>query len=373
MSAVRGRKPPRSIAVGFAGKQGREYLPLLMKYSRPVGLVESSAEGEETARRLGLPHFDSVESALRAVDFDLALITVPHSAHYAMCELLLGSGKHVIKEKPFAITERDAESLTRLAVANDRSVYTLVQRSFVATFDFARRHLPQIGRPYWFAYDYHLDLPEPTCGWRADYARALGGVMLDMGYHVIDVINAYFGMPASVQSTFLHCYEEMRLRRLEDLASVQLYYPSGSMAGTVTVSRHYHEKTERLTVLGAEGTFRVEPGSAELRSRRGEYIDRLSPQTPKGAVVEAMFSHYVRHLDDREYRAAHLARQRSTVRLIDGIYASGAGRTACGAPPAVTVGPRPGDDGAEPSTDPNGGPERWRTDPTNSHCSVVSP
>lgn len=328
---------PRSIAVGFAGKQGREYLSLLRKHTDLVGLVDTSPDGRCAAEQSRVPYFDEVESALKAVDFDLALVTIPHSAHFAVCELLLEHRKHVIKEKPFAIRPRDAALLSKLATEADRSVYTLVQRSFVPTFGFVARNLSRIGRPYWFSYEYHMDIPAVTSGWRADYSQALGGVMLDMGYHLIDVVNRFFGLPSSVQSTFLHCYEEMRLRHLEDLANVQLYYPGTAMAGSVTVSRHHHDKAERLTILGSEGSLDLAPGAAELRSRRGGPIDDLAAGTSKDDAVEAMFTHFVHHLEDRDYRRAHLARQESTVRLIDGIYKSSAHRLPNGAASAVTI------------------------------------
>nr|CAD27646.1 AtaP10 protein [Saccharothrix mutabilis subsp. capreolus] len=328
---------PRSIAVGFAGKQGQEYLPLVRRHTELVGLVDTVPGADRLARRIGAPFFPTVEDALARLDFDVAVVTVPHSAHFAVCELMLHHGKHVIKEKPFAINERDAVQLRKLALDRDRSVYTLVQRNFVPSFEFARRNLHRIGTPYWFSYEYHLDLPTITTGWRADRARALGGVMLDMGYHMADVVNRYFGLPAAVQGLFVHRYEEMRLSRLEDLASVHLYYPGRVTAGALTVSRHYHEKLERLTVLGAKGSLRVEPQAAQLRTHTGGQADDLTWRATKQDVTEEMFACYVRRLDDRGYRRAHLARQLSTVRLIDGIYHSGAARLPGGAAPAVTV------------------------------------
>ena len=313
-------KRRRVLLVGFAGHQGHEYLPLVRRLTEVVGGVDPAPAAEGISRRHGFPCFATVGEALKRVSFDLALLTVPHHLHYPLCRTLLSHGKHVVKEKPFAVTSQQARELAELARSVDRSVFVLVQRNFHPAFRFAHRNLRRIGQPYWFSYDYHLNLPRPTTGWRAFREQASGGVLLDMGYHLVDTLHGMFPTPTTVQAALLHCYAEMRERRLEDLVSLQWTYPDGTFAGSIRVSRHHHEKVERLSVLGTEGSLVVTPAGAGRYSPGGREVDRLVVDRPKEQIVADMLTHYLRHLDDRDYREAHLRHHLATVRLIDDVY-----------------------------------------------------
>ncbi|MEV0265477.1 Gfo/Idh/MocA family oxidoreductase [Streptomyces sp. NPDC050617] len=310
------------MAVGFAGHQGKEYLPIVRESTDIVGGVDPAPAASSLADEWGFPHFDVLGEALAKVDFDAAVVTVPHSEHFPVCTELLAHGRHVIKEKPFAVTEQEARQLVHLAQRADRSVFTLLQRNFNPVFQYAQRNLARIGKPYWFSYDYHFNLAHPTTGWRASREQAMGGVLLDMGYHLIDVLSGMFPEPEPprVHSAFVHHYQEMRDRRLEDLVSLMCSYPSTGLAGSLRISRHHYEKTEHLCVLGTKGALNVAPEAAVLHSVGGLPLERCTREEPRTDAVRSMITHYLEHLHDRPYRQDHLRRQLTVVRTIDGIY-----------------------------------------------------
>ncbi|MFE5852957.1 Gfo/Idh/MocA family protein [Streptomyces sp. NPDC056500] len=312
----------RVLAVGFAGHQGKEYLPIVRESADIVGGVDPDPAASSLADEWGFPHFDLLSEAFEKVDFDAAVVTVPHSEHFPVCTRLLAHGIHVIKEKPFAVTEGEARQLIHLAQRADRSVFTLLQRNFNPVFQFAQANLARIGEPYWFSYDYHFNLAHPTTGWRASREQAMGGVLLDMGYHLIDVLSGMFPEPdpLRVHSAFVHQFQEMRDRRLEDLVSLMCSYPSTGLTGSLRISRHNHEKIEHLCVLGTEGALNVAPGVATLHSVGGLPLERYTWEGPKVDAVRSMLSHHLGHLDDRNYRRDHFQRQLVTVRTIDRIY-----------------------------------------------------
>ncbi|WP_405609935.1 Gfo/Idh/MocA family oxidoreductase [Streptomyces sp. NBC_01511] len=310
----------RVLVVGFAGHQGREYLPIVRESADIVGGVDPAPAASPLAGEWGFPHYDILGEALEKVDFDAAVVTVPHSEHFPVCTKLLAHGRHVIKEKPFAVTEHEARQLIHLAQRADRSVFTLLQRNFNRVFQFAQENLARIGEPYWFSYDYHFNLAHPTTGWRASREQAMGGVLLDMGYHLLDVLSGMFPEPPRVHSAFVHQYQEMRDLRLEDLVSLMCGYPTTGLAGSLRISRHHHEKIEHLCVLGTRGALNVTPGVATLHSVGGLPLERYTWEGPKTDTVRSMIAHHLGHLDDRDYRQDHFRRQLATVRTIDGIY-----------------------------------------------------
>ncbi|MEV6433685.1 MULTISPECIES: Gfo/Idh/MocA family protein [Streptomyces] len=314
------RPRPRVLVVGFAGHQGKEYLPVVQENAELVGGVDPAPAASSLAEKWGFPHYDALGEALEKVEFDVAVVTVPHSDHFPVCVKLLAHGRHVIKEKPFAVTEQEARQLVSLAQRADRSVFTLLQRNFHPAFQFAQENLARIGQPYWFSYDYHLNLAHPTTGWRALREQAMGGVLLDMGYHLIDVLCGMFPEPPRVHSAFVHQYQEMRDRRLEDLVSLMCGYSSTGLTGSLRISRHSHEKIEHLCVLGTEGALNVDAGVATLHAVGGLLLERHTWEGAKIDAVRSMIAHHLEHLDDRYYRQNHLQRQLAAVRTIDGIY-----------------------------------------------------
>ncbi|SDT81542.1 Predicted dehydrogenase [Streptomyces sp. TLI_053] len=306
--------------IGFAGHQGKEYLPIMRESADIVGGVDSAPPALPLAGEWGFPYYENLDDALKSVDFDAAVVTVPHGEHFPVCASLLAHGRHVIKEKPFAVTEPEARHLIRLAQQADRSVFTLLQRNFDPVFRFARENLARIGEPYWFSYDYHFNLARPTTGWRASWEQARGGVLLDMGYHLVDVLSGMFPEAPRVHSAFVHQYRETRDRGLEDLVGLMCSYPSRGLEGSLLISRHSLAKAEHLCVLGSEGALNVAPGAATLHAVGGAQLERCAPEGSRTDITRSMIAHYLERLEDRDYRRDHLLRQLATVRTIDGIY-----------------------------------------------------
>ena len=123
-----------------------------------------------------------------------------------------------------------------------------------------------------------------------------------------------------MRSTFLYCHDRMRERRLEDLASVAFDFDEENFSGAMTVSRHSHDKSEELVVLGSEGILRITPKEAALYSLGGDSLGSAQISHPKSIMTDQMYNHYLNHLDDPHIRQQHLADQLAAVRLVDRVY-----------------------------------------------------
>lgn len=320
--------PLRTVVVGFAGKQGSELLPAMKELSNVVGAVDPNPDAAELAKQHGLLLVPDVETALRDIDFDLALVTVPHGQHLQITSLLLDSGKHVIKEKPFANDSSEADQLLKSARENRVGIYTLVQRNYHPAFVFARARLQEVGDPYWFSYDYHATIKGPTSGWRADPAQARGGVLLDMGYHALDVLSRLLPRdPAAVTSALLHRHEATRRNGLEDAATIMLQYPNRSLSGVVNVSRHHHEKREKMTILGPRGSLEIAPERAVLFDADGVEAESLNVSLTRSALNTRMLRSYLSSVAQPDRTTAHMAAHVELVGLLDRLYAADQNKT----------------------------------------------
>lgn len=108
------------IGSGFIGTVHIEALRRLGV--RVHGVLGSDPErGRHAAERIGLPRaYDSLEALLDDPEVDVVHVTSPNQLHYPQVKAILAAGRHVICEKPLAVTSEESAELVRLAAASDR-------------------------------------------------------------------------------------------------------------------------------------------------------------------------------------------------------------------------------------------------------------
>lgn len=313
------------MLIGAGGKQGREYWDQLSDVVRWVGIAESEPTKLDFIPNGSTYVAPSWEDLVGQLDFELAVVTLPHRVHLEATLGLLNAGKHVIKEKPFAVTTHDAQALIESATANDRSVYTIVQRPFLPAFRHLENALGLVGAPFWFLYQYHINLASATSGWRAVREISCGGALLDMGYHAVDILVRCFGPPNIIRSRFSYCFDEMQDNALEDTADLAFTYTNTGLQGTVHISRHHYRKLERFEVLARNGSVVATPSRVEtfyLGGDRETSLKDIGFQKHR-REVKSMFQHYLRNLDNRSARQRHLRHHLTVVSVIESAYRSG--------------------------------------------------
>ncbi len=317
-------KKRKLVIVGAAGQQGQEYLRIMPHLRELVDLcaiVDINADRlTKLATQYKVPFFTSVDRAIATMDFDLALITVPHYQHHETSILMLNNQKHVIKEKPFAVTSIQAESLRRSAIENGVHLFTVVQRSHGKLFSLIKDRLPQVGESYSFKYEYYKNFESLTHGWRSDYNLSSGGVVLDMGFHIIDIVLRLFGLPTEIEAHLSYCYPHTLQERLEDSANIILNYPQKNLIGSISLARHHFLKQERLEILGTDGALVITPQNLKVFSRSGQLIENIACEESKEEGVINMFRQYLLNIEDKHYFDQENYFQFSNVCLIEQVY-----------------------------------------------------
>lgn len=312
------------IIIGAAGQQGQEYLGIMHHLKDLVDLRAvvdlRTNELARIATHYNVPFFKSADHAMAKTDFDLALITVPHHGHYENTIAMLNNNKHVIKEKPFAITYERATNLINSAKENNVQLFTVVQRSHRQMFNLIQDKLPLIGEPYSFHYEYYKNFKSITPGWRSNHSLSSGGVVLDMGFHIIDMILRLFGSPTNIEAQFSYCYPHTLKERLEDSANIIFSYPHKNLIGNISLARHHYIKQEQLEILGTTGAIVVTPQHLKIFGRSGELIEDITCQESKLDGVINMFQHYLTNIENKNYFEQENYIQLNNVRLIEQIY-----------------------------------------------------
>src|SRR6185436_19187820 len=106
------------IGSGFIGTVHIEALRRLGV--RVHGLLGSDPErGAEAATRIGLPRaYPTLEALLEDPAVDVVHVTSPNQLHHPQVKAILAAGRHVLCEKPLAVTSEESAELVRLAEAS---------------------------------------------------------------------------------------------------------------------------------------------------------------------------------------------------------------------------------------------------------------
>lgn len=148
-----------------------------------------------TAQRFGIPDIVDVEEMVRRDDIDLVYISTPPFLHHPQAMLALESGKHVICEKPLAMTMQQADEMLRAAKAHDVLVIANLMQRYNPIFEKVRSLVAEriLGEPiHGFFENYANDEGLGPGHWFWDRDKS-GGIFIEHGVHFFDLIEGWLG------------------------------------------------------------------------------------------------------------------------------------------------------------------------------------
>jgi predicted dehydrogenase len=190
------------VGIIGAGRYGRFLLETLqavegVTVTAVVGSVEATAQA--TAARYGIPYWSADYRAMLAqAPVDLVVVASPPHLHAEMAAAALAAGKHVLLEKPPALSLADCDRLCRLAADGGRVVAVDYHMRFNPLYRAVGRLVATraLGALTRVAVD-NLASDEPLAPshWFWDPARS-GGIFVEHGVHFFDVFEQLLGRPA---------------------------------------------------------------------------------------------------------------------------------------------------------------------------------
>ncbi|WP_033920096.1 oxidoreductase [Sphingomonas sp. 37zxx] len=222
---------------------------------------------------------------------DLVVIATPDALHAEQAIAALRAGRHVVVDKPFALTLVDAQSVADAADAAGRSVTVFHNRRWDADFLTLRRLIGQGALGEVIQFESHFDRfrPQVIDRWR-EHAGA--GVWNDLGPHLIDQALVLFGLPDRVIADFAI---QRPGGQSPDYAHVTLVYPR--LRVILHASMMMPASALRFAVHGTKGSWikhGLDPQENALRAgtlpgAEGWGIDRVPAHLSlvgEGAGVE---------------------------------------------------------------------------------------
>lgn len=187
--------------LGF-GLAGRElHLPLIAASGMPVAAVVTR---QTAAVRATLPEariYASAEELLADKAIELVVITTPNQLHAPQAMAALQAGKHVVIDKPFALSVAEADAVIACAQRHDRRLAIFHNRRWDSDFLTLQKLVRsgRLGEINSFQMRWDRYRPQVANRWREQDVPG-SGVLYDLGPHLIDQALCLFGMPEWVQA-----------------------------------------------------------------------------------------------------------------------------------------------------------------------------
>ena len=262
--------------VGFGFAARTFHLPLLR--ATPGLRVVAVGSSRPHDVRAALFHAAVVDAAAVAAhpDVELVVLATPNDTHAPLAEAAMRAGRHVVVDKPFALTLADARHLA--AVARETGVLLSVfqNRRWDSDFLTVRAALRDglVGRVALFESRLDRFRPEVRDRWR-ERAVPGAGLLYDLGPHLIDQALVLFGVPDTVQATLV---AQRRGAVADDLAHVVLRH--GAQVAVLQAASLVSGGSARLAVHGDRASLvKREPDVQEAQLRAG-----MAPGAPGWGV-----------------------------------------------------------------------------------------
>jgi UDP-N-acetyl-2-amino-2-deoxyglucuronate dehydrogenase len=204
-------------------------------------------------------YFTDYHEMLEMPDLDVVNICTPSGMHAEMGIAAAKAGKHVIVEKPMALSLKEADALLNACDENGVKLAVCFQNRFNPPVQKLRRALEE-GRfgklthasavVRWFRpQDYYAQAP-----WRGTWAMD-GGCLMNQSIHNIDLLQWMMG---PVESVFGYTANNFRKIEAEDVGVAVLKFKNGALGVIEASTTIYPENLEEtLAIFGEKGTVEL--------------------------------------------------------------------------------------------------------------------
>ena len=258
------------------------------------------AKARTIGGRIGARMMRADEEVYRADDIDGIVICTPNHLHEEQAIAALEAGKHVLVEKPLALTPEAAARVVAAAQASGRTLMVAMNnryrpdtRALKPFADSGELGTIFLTRGAWL--NQKMRVARPT--WRHRLATAGGGALMDLGVQTLDLCLWTLGFPEAA-SVFTHTHVPAG-SEVEDTAAILLRMKDGSCI-SLTVSWSLVAERDRhyMRLLGTRGSAMIQPLAVYKEGDNG-LLDVTPSVPPQGrenaytASYRAELAHFI--------------------------------------------------------------------------------
>jgi len=243
--------------------------------ARLIGAADARAAAAQAfAARYQIKAYESTEALLADDSVTAVCICTPSGLHAPLVIQAAGAGKHIVVEKPMAITREQNEAILAAVEKNHVKLAVISQLRFSPAFVKIRQAMDQkllgtlvsgdLSMKYYRSQAYY-----DQSSWRGTWAMDGGGALMNQGIHGIDLLLSLMGPVHSV-----HGLTRTRVRSIEveDTAAALIEFESGALGCIQGATSIYPGSPRRLEIAGDKGTITLEEDSITQWAIEGQAV-----------------------------------------------------------------------------------------------------
>ncbi len=286
-------------------------------------------------RQFGGVAYNDYHDLLARPDVDVVTLCVPHYLHAPITLEAAAAGKHVLSEKPMAISLADCDVM----IAACRKAGVTLGVVFQGRFEPLALKLKsamdsgELGRILWVSANtlwHRTDAYYNSAPWRGTWAYEGGGVLINQAIHALDLLLWLAGSPSRVIGQIRTLNHQIEV---EDCAMAQLEYENGQIgivqATTVAIPGY----PERIEIYGSQGSAIYHKGLGQLEwhflDETKDHLDKVEASSGASQPMDISAKAHIAQFKDfadaiRENRRPKVSGEdgRLSIELLEAIYRS---------------------------------------------------
>ncbi len=235
-------------------------------HSRLAAVVSGDpVKAKRVAAEHGLPasavySYASFDSIRNNPDVDIVYVCLPNALHAEYTIRAAKAGKHVMCEKPMAVSVAECEAMIAACKTANRKLMIGYRCHFEAYNLEAMRlaHTGAAGKIRYVRSEHGFVQRDPA-KWRLKRALSGGGSLMDMGIYSLQAARYMTGEePIAVTARESTDRRDPRFTEVEDMIDWTLEFPSGAIAGCQSM---YSANQNHILLMGDAGRIELEPAT----------------------------------------------------------------------------------------------------------------
>ncbi|BAI98604.1 MULTISPECIES: Gfo/Idh/MocA family protein [Sphingobium] len=280
----------RQIMPNFAGCEHARLVALVS--GTPAKLDQYGAQyGIAATHRYSYADFDRIRDN---PDIDVVYVVLPNSMHAEYSIRAAQAGKHVMCEKPMAVSVAECEAM----IAACRKAGTKLMIGYRSRFEPYNRLAIELARsghvgPTRLITAEH-GFPARPGQWRLDRPLSGGGSLMDIGIYSLNAARYLTGEdPVSVSAVETTDRSDPRFKTVEDRIGFLLRFPSGIVANCIS---SYSSSHNGYRVIGTQGWIDMEPATPYEGQRMSIRKDGVTTPRTLPAAAKNQFAGQLDHM-----------------------------------------------------------------------------
>lgn len=329
------------FAIAGCGHIGKRHGEMIRRNSEAelVAMCDiRSKDGLKLDEFNDVPFFNTVDEMLDSgLEIDVVNVCTPNGLHAEHSIKALEKRKHVVCEKPMAITKADCERVIFKALQVNKSIFGVMQNRYSPPSSWLKEVIDQqlLGDIY---------IVQLNCFWNRDdryytagnwkgTADLDGGTLFTQFSHFIDIMYWIFGDISDIQARFRD-FNHQQSTAFEDSGMVNFNFLNGGIGAVNYTTAVWDVNLESsITVIGSQGSVKIggqymnEVEYCHIKNYKMPELPPVNPANDYGAYKGSAANHHyiienvIATLKGRTMMTTNALEGLKVVEIIERIYA----------------------------------------------------